>query len=53
MAADLDATVSFLSYLREKIDPERKREVFCAIGIPAVADGEAKSNLRRAAKGCL
>ena len=51
--ADLDATRSFLSYLREKIDPERKREVYCVIGIPAVADGEAKSNLQEAAKGAF
>ena len=53
VVADLDATRSFLSYLREKIDPERKREVFCVIGIPAVADGEAKSNLQEAAKGAF
>ena len=53
VVADLDATRSFLSYLREKIDPERKREVFCVIGIPAVADGEAKSNLQEASKGAF
>ena len=50
---DVDAAQSFLNYLREKIDPERKRDVLCVIGIPAVADAEAKENLKKAAKGCL
>jgi len=53
IVADLDATRSFLNYLREKIDPERKREIYCVIGIPAVADGDAKINLQEAAKGAF
>jgi len=53
IVADLDATRSFLNYLREKIDPERKREIYCVIGIPAVADGDAKTNLQEAAKGAF
>ena len=35
------------------MDPEFKREVFCVIGIPAVADAEAKENLKNAAKGAF
>lgn len=50
---DVDATKSFLNYLREKIDPERKREVLCVVGIPAEADAEAKENLKKAAKGAF
>ncbi len=50
---DVDAAKSFLNYLREKTDPERKRDVFCVIGIPAVADAEAKENLKKAAKGAF
>ena len=50
---DVDATKSFLNYLREKIDPERKREVLCVVGIPAVADAEAKENLKKAATGAF
>ena len=53
IVADLDATRSFLNYLREKIDPERKREIYCVIGIPAVADGDAKTNLQEAARGAF
>ena len=53
VVSDLDATRSFLNYVREKVDPERKREVYCVIGIPAVADGEAKANLQTAAKGAF
>ena len=51
--ADLEAAQSFLKYLREKVDPEYKREVYCVIGIPAVADAEAKDNLKNAAKGAF
>jgi len=50
---DVDATKSFLNYLRDKIDPERKREVLCVVGIPAVADAEAKENLKKAATGAF
>jgi len=50
---DIEATKSFLKYLRSKVDPEFKREVFCVIGIPAVADAEAKENLKKAAKGAF
>ena len=53
MVSDAEAAASFLAYLRDKIDPERKREVLCVIGIPAVADGEAKENLKKAAKGAF
>jgi rod shape-determining protein MreB len=47
---DLSATKSFLSYLREQVDPERKGEALCVIGIPGVADEEAKNKLLDAAK---
>ena len=50
---DLDATKSFLKYLRGKVDPDFKREVLCVIGIPAVADADAKENLKKAAKGAF
>jgi len=50
---DVDATKSFLNYLRDKIDPERKREVLCVVGIPAEADAEAKENLKKAATGAF
>ena len=53
VVCDVEAARSFLAYLRGKIDPERKREVLCVIGIPAVADGEAKENLKKAAKGAF
>lgn len=51
--ADHEAAQSFLSYLRNKVDPERKREVHCVIGIPAVADAEAKESLKNASKGAF
>lgn len=51
--ADQEAAQSFLIYLRGKVDPEHKREVYCVIGIPAVADAEAKDNLKNAAKGAF
>ena len=51
--ADQEAANSFLKYLRGKVDPEFKREVYCVIGIPAVADAEAKENLKNAAKGAF
>jgi rod shape-determining protein MreB len=47
---DLSATKSFLSYLREQVDSERKGEALCVIGIPGVADEEAKNKLLDAAK---
>ena len=47
---DLSATKSFLSYLRDQVDPEHKGEALCVIGIPAVADEEAKNKLLDAAK---
>ena len=50
---DVDATKSFLNYLRDKIDPERKREVLCVVGIPAEADAEAKENLKKSATGAF
>ena len=50
---DHDAARSFLQYLRGKVDPERKREVYCVIGIPAVADADAKDNLLKASKGAF
>ncbi len=53
VVSDLEATKSFLSYLRSKVDPEYKREVLCVIGIPAVADADAKENLKKAAKGAF
>lgn len=53
VVSDGDAAKSFLAYIREKIDPEHKREVYCVIGIPAVADTEAKSRLQEAAKGAF
>lgn len=53
VVSDGDAAKSFLAYIREKIDPECKREVYCVIGIPAVADTEAKSRLQEAAKGAF
>jgi rod shape-determining protein MreB len=53
VVSDLEATKSFLKYLRSKVDPEFKREVLCVIGIPAVADAEAKENLKKAAKGAF
>ena len=50
---DVEATNSFLSYLRDKIDQERKHSVHCVIGLPAGADAEAKENLQKAAKGAF
>lgn len=53
VVTDLEATKSFLKYLRSQVDPEYKREVLCVIGIPAVADADAKENLKKAAKGAF
>ena len=50
---DLEASKSFLGYLRDQVDPERTSEALCVIGIPAVADEEAKSNLEVAAKSAF
>lgn len=47
---DIEATKSFLGYLREQVDPEFKGDALCVIGIPAVADEEAKHKLQEAAK---
>lgn len=50
---DIEATRSFLNYLRNKIDPDRDMDVLCVIGTPAVADSEAKENLKMAAQGAF
>ncbi|MEK9772507.1 MAG: rod shape-determining protein [Opitutae bacterium] len=47
---DVEAAKSFLGYLREQVDPEFKGDALCVIGIPAVADEEAKHKLQEAAK---
>tara|TARA_B100002019_G_scaffold289529_1_gene305340 strand:- start:8219 stop:9340 length:1122 start_codon:yes stop_codon:yes gene_type:complete len=47
---DIEATKSFLGYLRERVDPEFKGDALCVIGIPAVADEESKHKLQEAAK---
>lgn len=47
---DTEAAKSFLGYLREQVDPEFKGDALCVIGIPAVADNEAKSKLQEAAR---
>jgi rod shape-determining protein MreB len=47
---DTEAAKSFLGYLREKVDPEFKGDALCVIGIPAVADNEAKNKLQEAAR---
>jgi len=47
---DLDSAKSFLGYLRNQVDPESKSEALCVIGIPAVADEEAKHKLQEAAR---
>jgi len=47
---DIAAAKSFLEYVREQVDPEQKAEALCVIGIPAVADDEAKNKLEEAAK---
>ncbi len=46
---DLEAAKSFLGYLRQQIDPEFKGDALCVVGIPAVADEDAKSKLQQAA----
>ncbi len=53
VVSDLDAAQSFLKYIRNKVDPDNKYEVFCVIGIPAVADADAKENLKKAAGGAF
>ena len=53
VVSDIEATKSFLKYLRMKVDPEFKKEVLCVIGIPAVADDDAKENLKKAARGAF
>ena len=52
IVADLDATRSFLNYLREK-STLNGREIYCVIGIPAVADGDAKTNFKKLQKVLL
>ena len=44
---DTEAAKSFLGYLREQVDPEFKGDALCVIGIPAVADNEAKVNCKK------
>jgi rod shape-determining protein MreB len=46
---DLSGATSFLKHLRELADPGCKHEVYCVIGIPAVADEKAKADLKQAA----
>ena len=46
---DRDAARSYLQYLRSKVDPEKKSQVLCVIGIPAVADEKAKDTLKQVA----
>ena len=53
VVSDLEATKSFLKYIRGKIDPESNHEVLCVIGVPAVADEEAKENLKEASRGAF
>ena len=47
---DVEATKSFLGYLRAQVDHEFKGDGLCVIGIPAVADEDAKQKLQEAAK---
>ena len=47
---DLDSAKSFMAFLRAQVDPDVNREALCVIGIPAVADEQAKENLKAAAK---
>ena len=49
---DLDATKSFLDISVRRY-PERKREVYCVFEFLAVADADAKDNLKKAAKGAF
>ncbi len=46
---DTESARSFLKYLRSLVDPEGKNEALCVIGIPAVADEEAKGRLKEVA----
>jgi len=50
---DIEASKSFLGYLRDQVDPDRLAEALCVIGIPAVADEEAKANLEIASKSAF
>ena len=43
---DVSGATSFLKHLRELADPGCKHEVYCVIGIPAVADEKAKADLK-------
>ena len=45
--------LNLLKYIRGKIDPESTHEVLCVIGVPAVADEEAKENLKEASRGAF
>ena len=48
---DIEATkIISWTICREKVDPEFKGDALCVIGIPAVADEEAKHKLQEAAK---
>ena len=48
---DFDAAKSYLHYLRKKVDPEFKSTL--RDWNTAVADAEAKDNLKKAAKGAF
>ena len=50
---DLESANSFMQYLRSRVDADKSRETLCVIGIPAVADEQAKENLKIAAKGAF
>ena len=47
---DVEAAKSFLAYLRSLVDPDYNSDAVCVIGIPAVADEDAKNKLQEAAK---
>jgi rod shape-determining protein MreB len=46
---DFEGACSFLQNLRDQVDPGRKHDALCVIGIPAVSDEKAKEDLRKAA----
>jgi rod shape-determining protein MreB len=50
---DIESAKSFMQYLRSRVDADKSRETLCVIGIPAVADEQAKENLKIAAKGAF
>ena len=50
---DLESAKSFMQYLRSRVDADKGREALCVIGIPAVADEQAKENIKIAARGAF